>query len=124
MSSVVLAAGNTPSKGLLLVGDTLTLNFKLVCTGGPSTVTMFLEFSEDNTNWFQEVAEEDAGKGVVSMPKVVRTFADNNGTTIADGTFSVSGQFKRRAQFARVQMAVTAGNCTATVTAPYGQLAS
>jgi hypothetical protein len=122
MTGVVLGAGNTASSALVIVGDTLTLDFDLNCSGGPTTVTFFLEFSEDNATWFAEVAEEDAGKGVVSMPKVVRTFADNNGTAIANNaSFRASCQFKRRAPLVRVQMAVTAGACTvSSLTAPYG----
>lgn len=125
MNSVTLAAGYKPSKGLMLSGDTLTLNFLMACSGGPSTVTFFLEFSEDATTWFAEVAEEDAGKGVVSMPKVIRTLTDNNSTAIADNAaFAVSCQFKRRMLMARVQMAVSAGACVVTsLTAPYGLIA-
>jgi len=120
-----LGAGFTASKGLMIAGDTLTLNFLLACSGGPSTVTFFLEFSEDGKTWFAEVAEEDAGKGVVSMPKVVRTLADNNATNIADNAaFAISCQFKRRMLIARVQMAVSAGAAVVTsLTAPYGTIA-
>lgn len=115
MTGVVLGAGYTASQSMLISGGALTLDFSLNCSGGPSTVKFYLEFSEDNSVWYAEVAEEDAGAGVVSMPKVVRTFADNGGTTIANNpTFNVSCQFTRRAQFARVQMAVTAGACTVT----------
>lgn len=125
MNNVALAAGYTASKGLVLSGDILTLNFSLACSGGPSTVTLFLEFSEDGTNWFAEVAEEDAGKGVVAMPKVIRTLADNNSTAIADNAkFNVSLQFKRRMLIARVQMAASAGTVLVTsLTAPYGLIA-
>jgi hypothetical protein len=125
MNNVALTAGYVASKGLVLSGDTLTLNFLLKCSGGPSTVTYFLEFSEDGVTWYAEVAEEDAGKGVVSMPKVVRTFADNNGTAIADNAaFAVSCQFKRRMLMARVQMAASAGTVLVTsLTAPYGIIA-
>jgi hypothetical protein len=125
MSGVTLGAGNTASKGLLVTSGAVTLDFLLACSGGPSTVTFFLEFSEDNIKWFTEVAEEDGGGGVVLMPKVVRTFADNNGVSIADNpAFAVSCQFTRRAPFVRVQMAVSAGVCVVTsLTAPYGTLA-
>lgn len=126
LSGVVLGAGNTASKGLLIDGDKVTLDFLLNCSAGPSTVTFFLEFSEDNVNWFAEVAEEDAGKGVVSMPKVLRTFADNNSTAIANNAaFAVSCQFTRLAPIVRVQIAASAGTVVLTnLTAPFGSLAA
>lgn len=115
MTAVVLGASYTPSRAMLISGDNMTLDFSLNCSGGPSTVKFYLQFSEDTITWYDEVAEEDAGAGVVSMPKVVRTLADNGGTTIANNVaFNVSCQFTRRAQFGRVQMAVTAGACTVT----------
>jgi len=120
MNGVTLGGSNTATNALLIVGDTVTLDFLLVTSAGPTAVQFFLEFSEDNVNWFREVAEEDGGKGVVSMPKVLRTFADNNGTNLADGTHLVSCQFTRRAQLVRLQMSVGAGACVATVTAPFG----
>lgn len=121
MNQQPLTGAFTPSKGLLLSGDTLTLDFLLNCSNGPSTVAFFLEFSENGVDWFAEVAEEDAGKGVVAMPKVVRTFADNNSTTIANNAaYAVSCQFTRRAAFARVQIAASAGTVVATITAPIG----
>lgn len=126
MSAVALGVGNTASKSLMIASDKVTLDFLLNCSAGPSTVTFFLEFSEDNVAWFAEVAEEDAGKGVVSMPKVVRTFADNNSTAIANNTaFAVSCQFTRIAPFVRAQMAASAGTVVVTsLTAPFGTLAS
>lgn len=122
MTGVTLGAGYTPSRTLMISGGKVTLDFLLACSGGPSTVTFFLEYSENGVDWFAEVAEEDAGKGVVSMPKVIRTFADNNGTTIANNAaFAVTCQFKRLAQLVRVQMAVSAGACVVTrLTAPFG----
>lgn len=121
MQQATLSASYTASRTLLIAGGAMTLDFLLNCSAGPSTVTFFLEFSEDGINWFAEVAEEDAGKGIVAMPKVVRTFADNNSTAIANNTaFAVSCQFKRRAQFGRVQIAASAGTVLATITAPFG----
>jgi len=123
MKSVTLTSGVKASQPLMLVGGVLTLDFMLVTTSGPSTVTFYLEFSEDNKTWYREVAEEDAGKGVVQMPKVVRTITDNNSTTLADGTHLVSCQFTRQAQFARVQAAVAVGACVMSLSAPFGTLA-
>jgi hypothetical protein len=122
MNSVTLTSGVKASSSLLLSGNSLTLDFLLVTSAGPSTVTYYLEFSEDNKVWYREVAEEDASKGVVLMPKVVRTFSDNNSTNLADGTHLVSCQFTRRAQFARVQAAVAVGACKMSLSAPFGQL--
>lgn len=122
MTGVTLGAGYTPSRTLMISGGIVTLDFLLACSGGPSTVTFFLEYSENGVDWFAEVAEEDGSKGVVLMPKVIRTFADNNSTAIANNAvFAVSCQFKRLAQLARVQMAVSAGACIVTrLTSPFG----
>lgn len=105
------------SKYVLLPSDKLTLAFHLVTSGGPSAVQWFPEFSDDLVSWFREVAEEDAAGGVVLMPKTIRTFADNAGTQLADGTHDLSVQLIRQGKFARLQMAVTAGAATALVTA-------
>lgn len=123
MKSVTLTSGVKASQVLTIAGGVLTLNFKLVTSAGPSTVTYYLEFSDNLTDWYREVAEEDAGKGVVQMPKVVRTITDNNSTTLADGTHFVSCQFTRQAQFARVQAAVAVGACVMSISAPFGTLA-
>lgn len=120
MQQVTLGASPTPSRALLIAGGAVTLDF-LINVTGPATITFFLEFSENATDWFAEVAEEDAGKGVVAMPKVVRTFADNNSTAVAtNAAFAVSCQFTRQAPFVRVQAAVSAGAAIMTLTAPFG----
>jgi hypothetical protein len=124
MQQVTLGASPTASRALLINDQAVTLDFSIAVTG-PATITFFLEFSENATatsgDWFAEVAEEDAGKGVVSMPKVVRTFADNNSTAVAtNAAFNVSCQFTRQAPFVRVQMAVSAGAAVVNLTAPFG----
>lgn len=124
MQKVTLGASPTPSRALLITGGVLTLDF-LIAVTGPATITFFLEFSENATatsgDWSAEVAEENAGKGVVLMPKVVRTFADNNSTAVAtNAAFAVSCQFTRQAPFARVQAAVSAGTAVMTLTTPFG----
>jgi hypothetical protein len=125
MSGVTLGVGNTASKAIVITSGAVTLDFLLNCSAGPSIVTFFLEFSEDGKTWFAEVADEDSGNGVVLMPKVVRTFADNNGVSIADNAaFAVCCQFTRRAPIVRVQMAASAGTVVVTsLTAPFGSLA-
>jgi hypothetical protein len=107
----------------LLACGQLTLDFDFAVSGGPSTIEWYLEFASDPINgpWRRELAEEDTGKGVVSMPLVVRTFADNNGTTLTNGTYGLSSQFRRQEAFARVQMRITAGTCASmTVIDPNG----
>jgi len=107
----------------LVAGDKLTLDFDFTTTGGPSTIEWYLEFARDPVNgpWRREVAEEDAGQGVVGMPLVIRHFADNAGTQLTDGTYNLSTQFQRQEQFARVQARITAGACARfNITDPNG----
>lgn len=106
LTGAFVASGYT-----IISGGILTLDFDFATTGGPSTIEWYLEFASEPINgpWRREVAEEDAGAGVVSMPLVVRTFADNGGTTLADGTYGLSTQFRRQEAFARVQSRITAG---------------
>lgn len=110
MRGIPLATGYSTSAAVLIVGQKLEIDFDLSCSAGPSTVTYFIEYSEDLVTWFAEVAEENAGKGVVLMPKVIRTFADNNATNVANNTgFKVSCQFTRPHRFARIQIAAASG---------------
>lgn len=110
MRGIPLATGYSTSAAVLIVDEALEIDFDLSCSAGPSTVSYFIEYSEDLVTWFAEVAEEDAGKGVVLMPKTVRTFADNNSTSVANNTgFKVSCQFTRPHLFARIQIAAAAG---------------
>lgn len=107
----------------MLVAGQLTLDFDFTTSAGPTTIQWYLEFASDPVNgpWRRELAEEDAGKGVVSMPLAVRTFADNNGTALSDGTYHLSSQFRRQEAFARAQMRITAGVCgNMTITDPNG----
>jgi hypothetical protein len=112
-----LVAGFVATRYVLLPADKLTLAFHLVTSGGPSTVRWFPEYSDDLATWSREVAEEDAAGGVVLMPKTIRTFADNAGTQLADGTHDLSVQLIRQGKFARLQMQVSAGASTAIVVA-------
>lgn len=107
----------------MIAGEKLTLDFDFTTSGGPSTIDWYIEFASDPINgpWRREVAEEDGGMGVVSMPKVIRTFADNGGTQLTDGAHSLSAQFRRQAAFARIQSRITAGACASfVVTDPNG----
>lgn len=108
LTGAFVASGYT-----MLAGGILTLDFDFATTGGPSTIEWYLEFASDPINgpWRREVAEEDAGMGVVSMPLVIRHFADNAGTQLTDGTYGISTQFQRQEAFARVQSRITAGAC-------------
>jgi hypothetical protein len=112
-----------PSGYTLIAAERLTLDFVFTTTGAPSTLEFYLEFASDPKNgpWHRELAEEDTGKGNVSMPEVVRTFATNNKTTLDDGDHKFSTQFRRQEAFARLQMRITAGACAQfTVTDPFG----
>lgn len=111
-----------PSGYVLIAGNRLTLDWDIDASGGPTTLQWYMEFASDPITgpWRREIAEEDAGKGVVSMPEVVRTFANNNGTTLADGSYGYSLQFTRQEAFARVQACVTAGAATVVVSCPTG----
>jgi hypothetical protein len=110
MRGQALTTGTTSSLALMLVDDELEIDFDLNCSGGPSIVTYYIEYSEDLVVWFREVAEENAGKGVVLMPAALRTLADSGSAVIANNTsFRASCQFTRQAQFARIQMSAATG---------------
>ena len=105
----------------------MSLQWTLVTTGGPTTVNYYLEFTDENPNdsasaWFREVDEADNGTGTVKMSKVVRTFAENGGASLADGTHQLSCQFVRQAQFVRLQVSVSAGAAVVTIDAPFGSI--
>ena len=121
MLKATLTGSFQPSAPVLLVANQLTLDWDITASSGPTTLEWYLEFASDPAGpWRREVAEEDAGKGVVSMPEVVRTFANNNGTALADGSYGYEMQFVRQAALARVQVAVAAGAAVVTVSSPTG----
>lgn len=105
---------------VMITNNMLTLDWDITSSGGPTTLQWYLEFTSDpiNGKWHREVDEQDAGKGVVSMAEVVRTFVNNGGTALADGTVGYSTQFTRQEAFARIQARVTAGAATVVVTCP------
>lgn len=117
-----------PTKPLMLADGTLALAFLVVVTGGVSAAVQFyLEYTDGNPNdkntqWFREVDEQDTGSGVIMMSQTIRTFQLNNGGNLPAGTYGFSPQFKRLAQFSRVQISVAAGAATAKVLAPFGSL--
>lgn len=113
-----------PSQPLLLTSGEMTLFWSVVASAGPTTLQFYLEFSDDQVTWFQEVDEQDTGSGVVKMSKAIRTFYENGGAALANGTHKLSTQFVRKAPFARVQARVTAGAAQINVTAPAGSIAS
>lgn len=127
MRGQVLTTGTTSSLALMLVADDLQIDFDLNCSGGPSIVTYYIEYSEDLVTWFREVAEENSGKGVVLMPAALRTLADSNSAVIANNaSFKASCQFTRQAPFARIQMSAPMGTVAvnsvvaASGNGPYG----
>ena len=111
------------SSQLLIVANTVTLDFQLVTSNGPTTLQWYMEFfDQDLQQWCREISEEDTGSGVVTMAVVVRTFRENGGAALADGSHLFSSQFIRRAQLVRVQMRVTAGAAQVTLAAPFGEI--
>lgn len=115
-----------PTKPLLLADGTVALAFLVVVTGGiAASVDFYLEYTDGDPNaaatqWFREVDEQDVGLGVISMSQTIRTFQLNDGGNLPAGMYGFSPQFKRLAQFVRVQIRASAGTATAQVTAPFG----
>jgi len=110
-----------PTKAIAIVAQKLTLDCALVTSGGPTTVQWYVEFADTPTGpWFRETTQEDAGKGQVLMPAVVRTFADNNSTNLADGTHNLDVQLPLQQRLARLQLAVGSGVAKVKITAPFG----
>lgn len=121
-----LTGSFVPSGPLGLTADQLTLAFHLVTTGGPTAVDFYIEFTDDPTPkvpiWSREVDEQDTGNGAVTMSKVIRTFQEEGGAKLADGTHDLSCQFSRQAPFARLQIRVSAGAASALITSSSGEI--
>lgn len=117
-----------PTLPLQVAAGTLPLNFLIavpLSTPAPAAVVWYLEFTEGNPNdpttqWFREVDEQDTGDGVVTMAYVTRTFQLNGGGNLSVGTYAFSAHLKRITPFARLQIAVTAGSASATITSMLG----
>ena len=116
--SGALGAGFAAGTPFFLYQDNtyVVLDFEAVVTVAAS-IEWFLEFTSGNPNdvgaeWYQETAQEDAGGGVVGMPKVLRTLQANGGGTLAAGTHRVSTQFVRKHLYARIQVRQSAGTVT------------
>lgn len=118
-----------PSAAFMVPADRVVLFFDLdISAPGPVKVEWYAEFSDgvatgppSSWTWRREVAEEDTGNGVVNMPKVVRTFQDNNGTTgLPVGTHNLDVDLVRRGPVCRIQMRVVAGGAAARVSTPFG----
>lgn len=116
-----LSSSFQASSPFVITSGEFALDFEIVVGTGPAQVQWYLEFSSSPSgNWYREVAEEDASKGVVSMPAVVRTFADNNATTLPVGTWRFDTEFRRKQQLCRVQMKIAAGAARAKIDVPIG----
>jgi hypothetical protein len=116
-----LSSGYRPTKAVLISATEFTVDFELVISGSTATVQYYLEFGEDpdpNAKWYREIAEEDAGGGVVLMPVVIRSLAANAGGNLPVGTHLLDAEFKRRHRFVRLQLS-SAGTVACTVTAPF-----
>lgn len=107
---------------LMLSGQELTLFWTLVTSGGPTSVEFYLEFGDNITSWYQETDEQDTGVGVVKMSKAIRTFYENGGAGLGNGTHYLSNQFTRRTPFARIWTRVVAGVASATILSPSGEI--
>jgi len=96
----------------MITAEKVVLDFLATVTA-VAAIDWFLEFTGDNPNdaaavWSRELAEEDAGGGVVAMPKVVRTFKENGGANLAIGVHPMSCQFVRTHKSCRLQARVNA----------------
>lgn len=115
-----------PTVWMTVVGDQIPLAFHLVTSGGPTSFQFYPEFTDDPTATpvlaSREVDEQDVGNGVVTMSKVIRTFQENNGGNLQNGTHDLSTQFVRLAPFMRLQIQVNAGSAVALITSSVGQV--
>lgn len=123
-----------PTAPFGVVGENIVFDMALTVAniavpGTPATIQWYPEFTSADPNnpatvWFREVAEEDLGNGDVRMSKVIRRFAENGSDApLAEGLHYLDGQFARRHNFCRLQLAVKAGgadNCSASVLAVFG----
>ena len=127
--NATLGGALQPSSWLLITGEEVPLVWELTTNGGPTVIQFFLEFTDDPTKGAatiaaREVDEQDTGNGVVTMAKVTRTFNENGLTTgLADGSHKLATQFVRQGSYVRVQVQVTAGAASLTLTASSGSLA-
>lgn len=116
----------TPTAWMLVTADQIPLAFHLVTSGGPTGFLFYPEFTDDPTApagsllASREVDEQDVGNGVVTMSKVIRTFQENNGGLLQNGTHDLSTQFVRLAPFARLQISLSQGAATALITSSVG----
>ena len=126
MFNGTLGAGFKASSWLQIAAEEVTLAFHLATSTGPTAINWFLEFSDDPTPKSpiasREVDEQDTGNGVITMSKVLRTFKENGGANLADGTHDLSAQFTRQAPYVRFQIQVTTGAATAKVTSSTGSI--
>ncbi len=124
-----LTSSFVASQVLMLNGDKAAFDFELATTGAPASIEWYMAFGDSpSTCEFREVDQTDAdpetNPGAVLMPKIVRTFSELDGAGLANGTHKLSAQFQIRHAFVRLYMRVSAGACRATVTAPFGSIAS
>lgn len=115
-----------PTAWMLVTDARIPLAFNLVTTGGPTAFNFYPEFTDDPTAAAaallasREVDEQDVGNGVVTMSKVIRTFQENNGALLQNGTHNLSTQFVRMAPFMRLQIQTSAGSAVALITSSFG----
>lgn len=113
-----------PTAWMLVADARIPLAFNLVTTGGPTAFNFYPEFTDDPTATTviasREVDEQDVGNGVVTMSKVIRTFQENNGALLQNGTHNLSTQFVRMAPFMRLQIQVSVGFAVALITSSFG----
>lgn len=119
----ILTTSFVASKVFILGAEHVTLDFEAVITTNPTVVEWFMEFTSENpldasTRFFREVAEEDAGNGVVAMPIVIRSLRDNNAADnlLPVATHLMSMQFIRHHKLVRIQARLLAGGGAARLT--------
>lgn len=121
-----LTGAFVPTIWLTITAEQLTLAFHLVTSGGPTAVDFYLEFTDDPTGpapvASREVDNQDTGNGAITMSKVIRTFQENGGAKLTDGTHDLERQFPCQPPFARLQIRVSAGAATARITSSSGEL--
>ena len=122
-----LTAAFQPSLPILIPGEKVVLDFKLVIvSAGLVRVQWYPEFTSDNpgdpnAEWYRETAEEDLGNGDVRMPSSIRRFSTEGvDADLPSGTYFFDTQFKRSHKFCRIQLLGL--GCTAKVLAVFGEI--
>jgi hypothetical protein len=113
---------------IVILDDTIILDFAITIPIGTVRVLWYLEFTCDNpfdlnAIWFREVAEEDIGNGDVRMPYAIRRFSTYGADAdLPAGTYRFDVQLKRVHDFCRIQL--SGNGASAKVSAPINETPS